>query len=98
MLVQNIDPVNSQIVLKYDSYDPNNDLSGDQITSLADVAFNTIGLGLIYHWDSNVKFMLYYDMPMNEKCKNVPAKQLNGYSFATVQPANVLTARIQGAF
>jgi hypothetical protein len=70
--VQNIGDVN-QLVLKYDVYDPNTDVSGDQIglnakakLGAGDVKYSTFGLGWIYHWDSNIKLVAYYDMVSNE--------------------------------
>ena len=72
MLVQNIDPLKSQLVLKYDVYDPNSDLSGNTITSAMEMMYSTIGLGLVYHWDENVKLVAYYDMVKNEKINLAP--------------------------
>jgi hypothetical protein len=94
-LVQNIDPLSSQFVLRYDSYDPNTDLTTDNIKSLADVQFNTLGEGWIYHWDENVKFMLYDEWVMNEKCKNLTS---SGYNFGGVLKNHILTFRIQYKF
>jgi hypothetical protein len=75
MLVQNIDPINSQVMLKYDVYDPNSDLAGTDITSTSEMAFSTVGLGLIYHWDENIKFVVYYDMVKNETINVAPFKE-----------------------
>jgi hypothetical protein len=63
-----------QGVLRYDMYDPNTDVEGKDIgvaankgLGAADIAINTLGYGLIYHWSGNLKFTAYYDMIMNEK-------------------------------
>jgi hypothetical protein len=63
-----------QGVLRYDMYDPNTDVEGKDIgvaankgLGVADIAINTLGYGLIYHWSGNLKFTAYYDMVMNEK-------------------------------
>ncbi len=69
--VQNIG-LKNQAVVKYDVLDPNTGVKGSDIgvgskTSVADVKFNTLGLGWVYHWDENVKFTAYYDMVKNEK-------------------------------
>jgi hypothetical protein len=104
-----VDPIKSQLVLKYDSYDPNTDLSGAGAFYLADVMFNTFGIGWIYHWDANIKFMLYYETVMNEKCPNVTinntspsnavaATNAPGWNYGSVLDNHILTARIQYAF
>jgi hypothetical protein len=66
--------LSNQLVLKYDVMDPNKDVTGDDIglptntrLTAADLKYTTIGVGWVYHWDSNVKFVLYYDMITNEK-------------------------------
>ena len=71
--VQNIG-LSHQFIFKYDVLDPNKDVVGSEIglpantrLTSADVKYTTIGLGWVYHWDSNVKFVLYYDMITNEK-------------------------------
>jgi hypothetical protein len=106
MLVQNIDPLNSQISLRYDSFDPNTGIGGDNVKLLSDVKFNTIGAGWIYHWNENVKFMLYYESVQNEKCPNLTVGKVTtngavtatGYSYADVLANNIITARIQYKF
>jgi len=71
--VQNIG-LSHQFIFKYDVLDPNKDVTGDDIglpvntrLTAADLKYTTIGVGWVYHWDSNVKFVLYYDMITNEK-------------------------------
>ncbi len=70
MLVQNIDPIRSQLVLRYDYFDPNRDLSGSEVSfqfsQTADQRYSTLGIGAIYHWDENVKFVAYLDKVSNE--------------------------------
>ncbi len=66
MAVLNIDPLKSQLVGKYDFFDPNVDLEKTAVRSLADLSFKTLGMGLVYHWDENVKIMAYYDRVKNE--------------------------------
>ncbi|MCE1188701.1 MAG: porin [Ignavibacteria bacterium] len=94
--VQNIGTKN-QFVIKYDVYDPNTDLSGDDIglaankSTAADIKYSTLGFGWIYHWDGNVKFTLYYDSVKNETSKNLSA-------FTDDLKDNVLTFRVQYSF
>ncbi len=62
-----------QAVVRYDVFDPNTDVKGSNIhggannLSAADIMYSTLGLGGIYHWDGNLKFVAYYDMVTNEK-------------------------------
>jgi hypothetical protein len=108
MWVQNIDPLRSQFVLKYDSYDPNIDIKGTDIDSAkvvgglvspADLMFNTIGVGWVYHWDENVKFIAYLDMPKNEKVNSgYLSKNTSFWPYITDMKANVFTFRIQYKF
>jgi hypothetical protein len=93
-----------QVVFKYDSYDPNTDVAAAEFysagnLSAADVRFNTLGLGYIYHWDGNVRFVAYYELVENEK--------LNRANLAANSPLlpfvdnlrdNVFTFRVQYRF
>ncbi|MDP4266288.1 MAG: porin [Bacteroidota bacterium] len=101
--VQNIAKTKHQLVLKYDMYDPDKDVTGSEIgilsteknknkivTNAGDVKFSTLGFGWIYHWDSNVKIMAYYDMVKNESTK------LAAYSKDLKD--NVFTLRVQYKF
>ena len=88
-----------QLVVKYDWYDPNTDVKGDEIgkvstvktTNAADLKYDTIGLGMAYMLDSNTKITAYYDMVNNETSKN-----LSGYTKDRTD--NVVTVRMQVKF
>ncbi len=99
--VQNLG-LKNQLVVKYDAYDPNTDASGSDIgstgsnLSTTDIAYNTLGIGLVHHWDSNVKFTLYYDIVKNETVNSAASGSL-----ATLKDDlkdNVLTLRMQYKF
>jgi len=95
--VQNILNTPLQAVVKYDWYDPNTDIAGDQVgkagsnTGANDLKYTTLGLGLVYRWDANLKIVVYYDMVTNEKTAS-----LKGYDKDL--PDNVITARVQVRF
>ncbi len=99
--VQNILQTPVQLVVKYDWYDPNTKVSGDDIGksvassnkafSAADIKYDTWGFGLAYRWDANLKLSAYYEIVKNETTKNVAAD--NG-DLAD----NVLTIRLQVRF
>jgi hypothetical protein len=107
MWVQNIDAINSQFVLKYDSFDPNTLIHGNDIDSAhvklqkvspADLMFNTLGLGWVYHWNENVKIMAYYEMVNNEKVAPDMIKNKDFFVYTNPIKANVFTLRIQYKF
>lgn len=99
--VQNIG-LRNQFVAKYDVYDPNTDVKGDQIGlgnakfTSADIRYSTLGLGWIFHYDSNTKFVFYYDMVKNEKVSAGAANSLA--AFKNDLKDNVFTFRIQYKF
>lgn len=96
MYVQNIG-LSNQFIVKYDVFDPNKDLSADEIgiaankSSASDVKYTTIGLGWVHHWDSNVKFVLYYDLVKNEEVANLSSLKQD-------LKDNVITFRMQYKF
>ena len=90
MAVMNFDPINSQLVAKYDFYDSNVDIKGNEITNISDAYYKTLGFGVVYHWNENVKFIAYYDRVINEKISSSPYdKDVND---------DVFTFRIQYKF
>lgn len=90
-----------QVIVKYDWYDPNTKITGDEIgkvvgngmkaTNAADLKYTTLGLGLAYRWDANIKLTAYYDMVQNETSSN-----LSGYTKDLKD--NVFTLRMQVKF
>ncbi len=100
--IQNIARTPLQAIIKYDWYDPNTDIKGDDIgiavkqsgfktTGLADLKYSTLGLGLAYRWDANVKITAYWDKVTNETSAN-----LAGYTQDLKD--NVFTLRVQVKF
>jgi hypothetical protein len=103
--LQNIGQSKHQLVVKYDWYDPNTDVAGDEIgkaplpfyswtfakTGKTDFKYTTLGIGWTYRWDANLKIVAYYDMVTNETSANVPlwSKDLKD---------NVFTLRCQYKF
>lgn len=97
-----------QSVVKYDFYDPNTDLEGSDVRALvapqsgriapssADLAYTTLGLGLVYHWDENLKFTGYYDIVTNEEAGATAAG--GNAAFRDDRSDNVFTFRAQAKF
>ena len=88
------------VVAKWDVYDPNTKISGDQIglttapakaTTAGDLKYTTTGLGLLYNYTPHVRLTAYYDMVKNETSKN-----LSGYNSDLKD--NVFTLRLQYKF
>jgi len=102
--IQNIWHSKNDILVKYDGYDPNTEISATNIKSTytsegvnkntklssTDIKYNTLGFGYIYHWNQNVKITAYYALVQNEKTA------LTGFDKDLKD--NVFTLRIQYKF
>jgi hypothetical protein len=98
--VQNIG-AKDQVVIKYDEYDPNTDVAGADVVSgsnlgAADLRYRTLGLGVVHYWDENIKFLLYYEMVVNETVTSAAGSSLSALTDDLRD--NVLTFRIQYRF
>lgn len=95
MLVQNIHTLPFTVVAKYDWYDPNTKVSGDDIglnnTAQADIARSAIGLGLQWHINDNTRLQTYYDIVNNEETINISEYSKN-------LEDNMFTVRLQYKF
>jgi hypothetical protein len=104
--LQNIFDTPHQLVFKYDWYDPNTKVSGNEVgapgslTTAADVKYSTIGLGWVYRWNSHVKITAYYDIVKNETSDAAAAIESNNTlkTWAKDRKDNVFTLRIQYKF
>jgi len=94
--VQDIADTKHSITLKFDWYDPNTKISGENVgvtgskTGKADMAYYTLGVGYYYRLNQNVKLSAYYDFITNE------STTVKGY-FQNVND-NLLTIRMQYKF
>ncbi len=95
MLVQDLGKLPLSAVLKYDWYDPNTKVSGNEIgqngITKADIAQNTFGVGLLWRATNAVRLQAYYEINKNEKSQN-----LAGYE--SDRKDNVFTLRLQYKF
>ncbi|HWP81130.1 MAG TPA: porin [Bacteroidota bacterium] len=104
-LVQNIG-LDHQFVAKYDLFDPQIDGGGHAIgapavgggssMTAADVKYATVGIGWNYHYDANIKLVVYYDVVTNEKVNPTATGSLLGLRDDLKD--NVLTVRLQYKF
>jgi hypothetical protein len=95
-LLQQIFNTKNQVMLKYDWYDPNTKVAGNEIGAAgsnftaANIKYNTLGFGYINYLTENVKIVLYYARVFNEKT------QLTG--FTSDAKDDVFTCRLQFRF
>lgn len=106
-LIQNIGKTKNQFVAKFDWYDPNTKVSGDQITlktsggvktnlTSTDVMFSTLGLGWNYFFNTHVRLTAFYEFVSNETTLISGTNSTNNYTQNLTD--NVLTIRIQYRF
>ncbi len=93
--LQELGSPDHQFLLKYDWYDPNTQVNGNDISlnfglSVADIKYNTLGLGYVYHANSTLKFVFYYEFVKNE------STSIN--NFTRDVSDNVFTSRLQFTF
>ena len=61
--LQNIINTKHQLLVKYDWYDPNIKVKGNEIgiagshTGAADISYNTLGFGYVYHFNPQIKLI-----------------------------------------
>ena len=94
--LQNIINKRHQLLFKFDWYDPNIKVHETEIgkpgTNLtaADIKFSTLGAGYVFHFNSQIKLILYYNIVKNE------TTQLAGYTSDLKD--NIFTSRLQFRF
>ncbi len=110
ILTQSIARTPFTLVVKYDFYDPNTDVEGDEIgksvvatgvkaTTEGDIKHTTLGVGLLWAISNNVRLTAYYDMVTNEKTKNLkPDFTKSNSNFSKDLKDNVFTVRLQYKF
>jgi len=103
--IQDILKTPLQAVFKYDVYDPNTMVGGNNIgkavtagmpTGVADIKYATLGFGMNYQWNKNVRLMTYYDMVTNETSTLLGTSTPQNYSQDVKD--NVFTFRLQYKF
>lgn len=94
--IQDIGQSPFQAVAKYDFYDPNTEISKNEIgkagtlTNTGDIKYSTFGFGVNYSMNHHVKLSVYYDIVKNE------STALLGYQNDIAD--NVTTVRLQYKF
>jgi phosphate-selective porin len=94
-LIKNIG-IDHMLSVRYDVFDPNTKKSGNEVGTIDDLKFKNWTFAYQYFFDENVKIMLSYTMPLNEKSAN-PA--ITNPDFANIDHVdNSLTLRFQAKF
>ena len=95
MLVQDFGILPISAVVKYDWYNPNTKVSKNEIgkngTDKGDVAYNTLGFGLLWRANNSIRLQAYYEFIKNEKSENL-------VDFNDDLKDNVFTFRLQYKF
>ena len=109
ILVQDLGQVPLSVIVKYDWYNPNTGVSGNDIaaadsrTGAGDISMSNIGLGLMWRINQALKMTAYYDIVANETTDNLKDTQdvnnnLTKYGYEGNRPDNVFTLRLQYKF
>ena len=82
-------------VLKYDWYDPNTKIAGNNIglnnTGSGDITQNAFGFGMLWYINSKLLLQAYYEINKNEKTENLTA-------YTEDRKDNIFTLRLQYKF
>lgn len=95
-LLHNIFNTHHQVGIKYDWYDPNTTVSGNEIgkagsnLTATDIKYSTLGFGYINYINENLKLLLWYEIIKNE------TTQLTGYTSDVKD--NIFICRLQFRF
>ncbi|MDR0612094.1 MAG: hypothetical protein LBG45_01150 [Dysgonamonadaceae bacterium] len=95
VFVQDLGALPLSAVVKYDFYDPNSEVSGDEIgkegTSKTDLSFNTLGLGVLWKISNAFRLQAFYEINKNETSAHVAGRNED-------LKDNVFTLRLQYKF
>jgi hypothetical protein len=95
IFIQDIGTLPFSAVLKYDWYDPNTKISGNEIggngASKADLSQNTWGLGALWRMNNNLRLQAFYEINANETTANITDREKD-------LKDNVFTLRLQYKF
>jgi hypothetical protein len=89
--------VKNQLTARYDVFDPNTNLSGDDVKLASDLKFSTWSFSFQHFFDDNLKIVLGYTLPTNEKSVNAGSIAKPDY-FNRDKKDNTFTIRLQARF
>jgi phosphate-selective porin len=79
-------------VFKYDWYDPNTAISGNEVKNAGDILRHNFGAGLLWNINAALRLTCYYDFVSNEQTDNTSD------AYNRSRQDNVLTLRLQYKF
>lgn len=85
-----------QFAVRYDVWDPNTKLSGNEVKTVGDLKYSTWSFAWQYFFDDNVKIVAGYTLPTNEKSTNVGV--VGGEYNNRDKRDNVFSLRLQAKF
>jgi hypothetical protein len=91
ILTQDLGKIPFTAVLKYDWYNPNTEVSGNNITGKGEITMQTIGAGVLWRINAALRLTGYFDFVSNET-----SSALAGYE--SNRKDNVFTLRLQYKF
>jgi hypothetical protein len=108
ILVQDLGKSPFSLVLKYDSYDPNTQVKGDEIgatttvagaakTNKTDLQYGTLGIGGLWRINPALRLQVFYENVKNEKSANL-ASATRSSDFSRDQLDDTFTVRLQFKF
>jgi hypothetical protein len=109
IFVQDFGRLPVSAIAKYDWYNPNVDVSGDNVaaidsrTGTGDITMSNLGMGLMWRINPALKMTAYYDIVSNETTTNLKdtkddKNNLTRYGYEGNRPDNVFTLRLQYKF
>ncbi|GHV52417.1 hypothetical protein FACS1894181_15500 [Bacteroidia bacterium] len=91
IFVQDFGKLPFSAVLKYDWYNPNTQVGGNNITMAGDISQHTSGFGLLYRINPNLRLQAYYELNQNETTNKLEA-------YSTDRQDDTFTLRLQCKF
>ena len=108
LLTQDLGNIPLTVIFKFDWYNPNTEIAGNDIgeitgTNANDITKSNIGLGMYWRINPALRLTAYYDIVYNETSSQLKdAKDENGkitaYGWDTKRKADVFTLRLQYRF
>jgi len=108
MLTQDLGQTPFTVVAKYDWYNPNTEISGNDIGSTSatagnDITKSNIGLGIFWRINPALRMTVYYDVVQNETTNQLndtkdDSGKITGYGYENDRKDNVFTLRLQYKF
>jgi len=103
ILTQDLGKTPFTFVAKYDWYNPNTQISGNDIASRGEITMSTIGFGFYWRINQALRLTAYYDIVKNETTHQLPDTRddngkITAYGWDKNRKDNVLTLRLQYRF